>query len=731
MADDTTTTGGQNNITHSVTDVPSWIASDSSGAVSGADKVEQLQEEVEKGHAESSMPAREEKEDVKQSINIEAAQEEARKEAEKKLDAAKEINNAPMRKGFFSRLFRNKKKDQEAKSVAQNVETSEKVVKDALDEAFDPKKISQEERKKILEAEKMFNEGLASIKDLIAPSSMEVAYDHVRVEGQYAQTIFVYSYPRYIDTNWLSPLINFDVTIDISQFVYPIDSTKIMKKLKTKVAQIQSSIRMSAEKGNVRDPALETALEDAETLRTQIQRGQEKFFQFGLYITVYADDIKKLKKVTKQLESILGGKLVLTKRADLRSEHGFNSCLPQATDEIGVYRNMNTSPLSSTFPFSSTDLTSNDGILYGLNRHNDSLIIFDRFSLENANSVVFAKSGAGKSYAVKLEILRSMMVGTDVIVIDPENEYEALAQSVGGSYLNVSLNSDRRINPFDLPRPYDTDDVQPGDLLRSSVINLNGLLKLMLGDISSEEEALVDKALIDTYATKGITMDTPNPQDFEPPTMEDFHSVLNSMDGATSLAQRLEKYTTGTFAGIFNKPTNIDLDSQMVVFSIRDLEDQLRPIAMYIILDYVWTKVRSELKKRIMVVDEAWSLMQHEDSAKFLFGLVKRARKYYLGITTITQDVEDFMHHDHGRSIVTNSSMQLLLKQSPASIELLGKFFNLTEGEKYMLLNSGVGQGLFFAGLKHVAIQIIASYIEDKIVTTDPEEVLRQRAEFN
>ncbi|MDP4008406.1 MAG: ATP-binding protein [Candidatus Peregrinibacteria bacterium] len=739
MADDKTLTqstvtsddtqGGANDISHAVTDVPSWLKKgDKQDVATVLEKVDEVKATYEADHNEPQVEVS--SEDEKAPLNMEVAKEEARQKAEEKMDEAKEINNAPVKKSFFSKLFRSKEKDEEAKVAAKGVESSEKVVKEVLDDTFDIKKISPEERAKIIEAEKIFNEGLASIKDLIAPSSMEVAYDHVRIEGQYCQTIFVYSYPRYIDTNWLSPLINFDVTMDISQFIYPIDSTKIMKKLKTKVAQIQSSIRMNAEKGSVRDPALETALEDAESLRTEIQRGQEKFFQFGLYITVYSDDLKQLKKVMKQLESILGGKLVLTKKADLRMEHGLNSCLPQATDEIGVYRNMNTSPLSSTFPFSSTDLTSNDGILYGLNRHNDSLIIFDRFSLENANSVVFAKSGAGKSYAVKLEILRSMMTGTDVIIIDPENEYESLSQAIGGTYLNVSLNSDRRINPFDLPKPYDDNDVQPGDLLRSSVINLNGLLKLMLGEITSSEEALVDKALIDTYSTKGITMDTPNPQDFEPPTMEDLHSVLSSMDGATSLAQRLEKFTSGTYAGIFNKPTNIDLDNQLVVFSIRDLEDQLRPIAMYIILDYVWTKVRSELKKRILVVDEAWNLMQHEDSAKFLFGLVKRARKYYLGITTITQDVEDFMNHEHGRSIVTNSSMQLLLKQSPAAIELLGKFFNLTEGEKYMLLNSGVGQGLFFAGLKHVAIQIIASYIEDKIVTTDPEEVLRQRAEF-
>lgn len=646
--------------------------------------------------------------------------------------SAKVVADAKMAKastaknGFFSSLFRNPFKDKAVKDIGKSAEIAEAGVKDAL--AFDPKKISPEERKAIQDAEKMFNEGLDSIKDLIAPSSMEIAYDHVRIEGQYSQTFFVHSYPRYIDTNWLSPLVNFDVTMDISQFIYPIDSSKIMRKLKTKVAQIQSSIRIAMEKGNVRDPELETALEDAENLRTQIQRGQEKFFQFGLYFTVYADNLRKLKKIVKQLESILGGKLVLTKRADLRTEQGFNSCIPMGLDEIGVFRNMNTSPLSSTFPFTSSDLTSNQGILYGLNRHNDSLVIFDRFSLENANSVVFAKSGAGKSYAVKLEILRSMMMGADVLIIDPENEYEALTQAVGGSYIKVSLNSDRRINPFDLPKPYDPESLKPGDLLRSSIVNLNGLMKLMLGDLTPTEESLIDKALLDTYATRGITMDTPNPESFESPTMEDLESVLQSLEGASGLAQRLQKFTKGTFAGVFNKPTNVDLDNQLVVFSIRDLEDQLRPIAMYIILNFVWTQVRSELKKRILVIDEAWSLMQHKDSAEFLFGLVKRARKYFLGITTITQDVEDFMNKEYGRSIVTNSSLQLLLKQSPAAIEPLAKFFNLTQGEKYMLLNSGVGQGLFFAGLKHVAIQIIASYTEDKIVTTNPQEILDQKA---
>ncbi|MFA5792943.1 MAG: DUF87 domain-containing protein [Candidatus Gracilibacteria bacterium] len=583
---------------------------------------------------------------------------------------------------------------------------------------------TQVERKKILEAEKLFQEGIASIRDLIAPSSFEAGYDHLKIDGFFTQTFFVYTYPRYIDANWLSPVVNYDVTMDVTQFIYPISSEDIMKVLRTKVAQLQSSIRMATEKGNVRDPALETALEDAEQLRTELQRGQEKFFQFGLYFTLYAVNEEELRKASKELQSLLAGKMVLSKRADLQMERGFNSTIPICLDELAVQRNMNTSPLSTTFPFISAELTSNDGILYGLNRHNESLIIFDRFSLENANATVFAKSGAGKSYAVKLEILRSLMFGTDVIVIDPENEYRGLCDTVGGTYLNVSLNSDRRINPFDLPTPLQGEDLKPGDLLRSSIINLTGLMRLMLGKISPQEEGILDKALIDTYSTKGITMELADPSKYSVPTMVDFFSILSSMDGATDMAQRISKFVTGTYSGVFNKETNVTLDSGLVVFSVRDLEDELRPIAMYIILNYIWNRVRSSLKKRILVIDEAWTLMQHEDSAKFLFGLVKRARKYYLGVTTITQDVEDFVSSPYGKPIITNSSMQLLLKQSPSAIEPLSKVFNLTEGEKYMLLNSGVGQGLFFAGLKHVAIQIIASFSEDKLVTTNPEEML-------
>lgn len=604
------------------------------------------------------------------------------------------------------------------KNLSENLKSKTK--KEAK---IDANGLTEAERKEIQEAEKIYNEGLIRLKDLIAPSSVKVMYKGLQMSGLYTRSFFVYSYPRYINTNWLSPVVNFDATMDISHFIYPIDSAQIMRVLRTKVAQMNASMRINQEKGLVRDPQLETQLEDAETLRTEIQRGQEKFFQYGLYFTVYSDDEEKLEKITKQIEGILGGRLVLTKRADLRAEQAFNSTLPIALDEIDIHRNMNTSPLSSTFPFTSSELTSNTGILYGLNRHNDSLIIFDRFSLENANSVVFAKSGAGKSYGVKLEILRSLMLGTDVIVIDPENEYEALAQTVGGSYMKVSLNADRRINPFDLPKPLKDEVLKPGDLLRSNIINLHGLMKLMLGEMTPLEEGLLDKALNDVYALKGITMDLIDPSEKEPPTMEDLKSVLDGSEGAESLVQRIQKYTTGTYSGIFNKPTNIDLGTGLVIFSIRDLEDALRPIAMYIILNFIWNRVRSSLKKRILVVDEAWTMMQNPDSARFLFGLVKRARKYFLGVTTITQDVEDFLKSEYGKPIITNSSMQILLKQAPSAAEVLTKIFNLTDGEKYLLLNSGVGQGLFFAGNKHAAIQIIASYTEDKIVTTNPQEI--------
>lgn len=586
-----------------------------------------------------------------------------------------------------------------------------------------------EEEKRLNEAQKLYEAGLASVKDLIAPSSMKVDYDKLTINDVYVRTYVVYAYPRYLDTNWLAPVINLEATMDISMFIYPVQSVDILRSLQSKVGQMESAVRIQQERGQARDPALEAALNDAEELRDKIATGVEKFFQFGLYFTIYTTSEKQLANLGKQLEAILGGKLLVIKSIQARTEQGFNSTVPYATDELYVVRNMNTEPLSSSFPFTSSELTSDQGILYGINRHNNSLIIFDRFSLPNANAVVFATSGAGKSYAVKLEILRSLMFGTDVIVIDPENEYKALCDLVGGTYMDVSLNADRRINPFDLPLPYEGKEEQPGDLLRTAIINLKGLMKLMLGDLTPREEGLVDQALLDTYALKGITMDTVNPGKIPAPTMEDLHDVLQDTKGGEDIAQRLKQYTSGIFAGIFNRPTNVDLKNGLVVFSIRDLDEVLRPTAMYIILNYIWNIVRSKLKRRILVIDEAWTMVQHEDAARFVYGLVKRARKYYLGVTTITQDVEDFISRDFGKSIITNSAMQLLLKQAPSAAPGLAKIFNLTEGEQYYLLNSVQGEGIFFAGRKHVAIQIIASAAEHRVITTNPEEVLQIRSQ--
>lgn len=588
------------------------------------------------------------------------------------------------------------------------------------------KRLEEREKEKNLtkrlgDIDKTYREGLTTLKDLLAPASLRFESTHFELNGKFARSFFVLAYPRYLSSNWLSFIIQSEGALDVSMFVYPIDSETILKKLKSKVGEIGSQIAIQQEKGLVRDPMLETAYRDVESLRDDLIQGTERYFRFALYFTLYAEDLKELDKQSANLESALGSKLIVTKRSLMQTQDGFNSTLPLGFDMLDVGNNMNTGPLSTTFPFVSSDLTSNDGILYGINRHNNSLILFDRFAMENANSVVFAKSGAGKSYAVKLEVLRSLMVGAEVIIVDPENEYKHLSDAVGGTYLNVSLNSNSRINPFDLPIAIEGEDNK--DVLRSAVVNLLGLFNLMLGKLNPTEEALMDKAVWQTYAKKDITENS----DFrtvEYPTMNDLIQILQGMVGAESLAQRLTKYTEGTFSGLFNQPSNVVLNNQLVVFSIRDLEEQLRPIAMYIVLNHIWNVVRSELKKRILVLDEAWIMMQHEDSARFVFGMAKRARKYYLGLTTITQDVADFMASPYGKPIVTNSSIQLLLKQSPAAINIIAETFFLTEGEKYLLLESEVGEGIFFAGLKHAAIKIYASYVEDQIITTDPKQLL-------
>lgn len=585
----------------------------------------------------------------------------------------------------------------------------------------DNRKLTKEEALELRETETEYKEALAYVKDMIAPAMMRIDATKLQIGDTYIRTIFTYAYPDVLEGNWLSPLINWDIKLDISMFVYPVDSARVMKFLRKRLTQLRSQLAINRDKWLIWDPHLDAQIQDVEELQVSLTRGQEKYFHLALYITTYAESEEEMKKITNQLDVMLAGRNILTKQAYLRSEQWFIATGPFARDEVNVFRNISTKGLSTTFPFTSNSLSQDDGIFYGINTHNNSLIIFDRFSSENANMCVFAKSGWGKSFAVKLEILRSLMMGTDVIVLDPENEYRALVDTVWGTYLNISLNSNEKINPFDLPRGLKDTEAHPGDLLRTAIVNMIGLVRLMLGEITPTEEAILEKALITTYSLKGITMEDDNAEGKDIPLMKDLHSVLETMDGARGLTERLEKYVYGVFAWVFSKPTNVDLKGGLVVFSVRDLDDILRPIAMYILLNYVWNVARSSERKRMLVVDEAWNIMQYEDSAKFLFGLVKRARKYGLGVTTITQDVEDFMWSSYGKAIVTNSSIQLLLKQSPASIDVLQNIFKLTEQEKYILLNASVGTWLFFASGEHVGIQILASYFEEKIITTKPD----------
>lgn len=581
------------------------------------------------------------------------------------------------------------------------------------------------------EIEAEFLKGITTLRDLIAPSSLEIQGSHFRLGTKYGRTMYIYGYPREIYTGWLSSIINIDEVIDVSMFIYPVESEVVLKNLRKKVGQLEASMQINSEHGKVRDPALEAAYLDAEELRDQLQIGAERFFRYGLYITMYADSLDELGFVQHKIETILGQQLVFSKVASSQQEQGLNSTVPQLADQLQIRRNMNTGAVSTSFPFTSADLTQEQGVLYGINMHNNGLVIFDRFSLENANMVVFAKSGAGKSFTVKLEALRSMMTGADVLIIDPENEYQRLAEAVGGSYIRLSLNSSVRINPFDLPRVIDSDEAD--NALRANCVTLHGLLRLMLGGsqlgpngmpigaLAPSEEADLDQALIDTYARAGITSD-PLTHNSLPPTINDLYETLVHMGGSgPALAQRLRKYTTGTFAGIFSQQSNIDINNPMVVFNIRDLEDELRPVAMFIVLSHIWNRVRTEQKKRMLIVDEAWQLMKYDDSASFLFGLAKRARKYFLGVTTITQDVEDFMGSKMGRAIVANSSMQLLLKQSSSAVDVLGEVFKLTEEERKRLANFPVGQGLFFAGQNHVHVQIVASETEQSLITTNPQ----------
>lgn len=576
----------------------------------------------------------------------------------------------------------------------------------------------KEEEIKLPEAYKF---GPQTVRELLIPPALEIESNYVRIGDLYIKSMFIIAYPRYLMGGWFSPIINIDQMVDVSVFVHPVDTAMALKKLRKKTVQVEAQILEREEKGLVRDPALEMAYQNLEDLRDALQQATEKLFEVGVYITIYANSLPELETIEEKVNSFLEGRMVYAKPALFQQAEGLESAFPLGLDKLSVHSVLNSSPVSSIFPFISVDLTSENGILYGVNRHNNSLIIFDRFSMENGNMVVFAKAGGGKSYFTKLEILRSLMMGTDVLILDPEGEYRFLCESVGGSYIKISLTSEQCINPFDLP-PLLPDE-SPSEALKSNVLNLTGLLKIMLGDLTSTETGILDRAIAETYASRDITSES----DFSKitsPLMEDLQTVLESMEGGTGLAEKLYKFTRGSFAGFINRPTNVNVDNRLVVFGIRDLEDELRPVAMFIVLNYIWNLIRSNARKRILIIDEAWWMMKFPAGADFLFGLAKRCRKYFLGITTITQDVDDFLRSPQGKPIITNSAMQMLMKQSPSSIEGVAQAFGLTDAEKQLLLEADVGEGIFFAGLRHAAIKVIASYAEDQIITTNPAQLL-------
>ncbi len=562
------------------------------------------------------------------------------------------------------------------------------------------------------------------IADIIAPSLVEVKQNYLVLGERFCKSFFIFSYPRYLTTGWLAPIINVNFPMDISMHIHPVESGLILKKLRKKVTEVQAEIEEREEKGLIRDPSLQTAYEDIETLRDELQTARERVFRLGLYITVYGDSEQELRETETFLRSIFESRLIYVKPALMREKQGFISCMPYGIDELMVNTPLNTAPLSSIFPFVSPDLSANEGILYGINLHNNSLVLFDRFTLENSNFVIFAKSGSGKSYFVKLEILRYLIQGVDIMVLDPENEYAYLTESVGGSFFKVSLNSENHLNLFDLPTPREDED--PDDVLRSNIINMVGLFRLMLGGLTAQEDAIIDRAITETYAARDIVPNSdPSLWKEKIPLLSDLEAVLSSMEGTESLVERLAKYTKGSYANFFNSPTNIKMDKGFTVFGLRDMEDELRPMAMFIILRYIWNSIRESLKKRILLIDEAWWIMQSEDGASFLYGICKRARKYFLGVTTITQDVSDFMRSDYGKPIVSNSSLQFLLKQSSAAIDVVKETFALTDEEKNMLLQCDVGEGIFIAGQKRVALKGLASYTEDQIITSSPEELIK------
>ena len=613
---------------------------------------------------------------------------------------------------------------QKAEAKAKKRKTLKDKVKGLLeipDDEYSDKLLTSDVRKFLKDAEDNYTKTITDFKTHMAPSYWKAETTSINVSGILGKCYYTASYPTYMDTLWTRDILALHSKRDWSFFLYPEDDTEIQGVLKKKTTQLRAELSDAMQKGITVDKEMEQQYKDIEMIRDKLSTKEERYFELSNYFTVYENTDTALHETSKKYEQKIGGFGVRVKAANHRMDEGFTSTLPLAIDDLGISRSSVTTSLAGSFPFISNDLVSPTGILYGVNMHTWGLVIFDRFNskLPNMNSVILATSGAGKSFTVKLEILRYLLNGVDIIVIDPENEYKQLVDVVWGTYVNIATNSQQCINPFDIPPKIGDVEYGKWDLLRSQIMNLIGLIQIMIGGTTPEEEALLDKALQNTYALKGFSLEEEEYEGKQPPIMEDLMNTLEGMDGGDKMSLKISKYVNGTFGKLFNNYTNVDIGNSLTVFSIRDLEDALKTPAMFNVLNFIWTKVRSQKKQRLLICDEAWILLQNKTSASFLFGLIKRARKYGLGITTISQDIEDFVKSEFGKPIISNSSFQILLKQSTTSIKSLNGLLGLSEAEQQRLISWGVGEGLIFAGNKHIAVKITASPSEINFITTD------------
>ena len=543
--------------------------------------------------------------------------------------------------------------------------------------------------------------------DVLSYAGLEENIDHLNIDGVYMRTLYISGYPFVANSGWMDSLINFNHDTDISYHIHEVSALSALPKLHRKITELESTKRAMMRAGKIVGSEITDPLESAMELRDKIQRGQEKLFQMSIYICLRAESLEELNKITKLLEATMSARLFYSKVARYQQLEALQSILPRAEDQLAQKRNLDSSSAALTFPFMSSELVQESGILYGVNKSNNSLVILDRFSLHNANSITFAQSGAGKSYTTKVEILRQLMQGTRVIVIDPEREYKRLTESVSGTYIKLSARSKQKINPFDLATTFS----KASDLSEHTQ-DLMEVIGLMAEGLTSREKAAVDKTILKIYRQAKTKQ----------PLLEDLYAELHKLS-QLKLCEKLEKYISGSLADVFNAQTNIELDNRLVIFDIKDLPESLRQIMMLIISNFVKNQVMAKPEKRLLIIDEGWLLLEHEESARFVAGLVRRARKYYLGVSIISQQANDFLKSDYGRAIASQSALRILMRQDTTTIKGVVSEFNLSEYEQSFLLTCERGDALIIADQNHVAVKVVASEKEHPLITTNPAEL--------